>query len=123
MCDSSNHEDADQYPKFSDLGCHDFFTSSSDHDVDSLVFNLSKPLVYDDLFVDKFETPQTIKEPHPELMVLLGPRYPEVGFTSDQEIVQTCKVPHHSSICTREHSNTHILFPPLELHNPITHSL
>ena len=56
-------------------------------------------------------------------MVMPGPRYPEVGFTSDQEIVQTPKAPHHSSICTEDQSNTHILLPPLKIHDPITHAL
>jgi len=45
LCNSSNHEDADQHPKFSDLRCRDLFTSSSKHDFDSLVVNPSKPLV------------------------------------------------------------------------------
>jgi len=45
--DSSNHDDVDKHPKFFDLGCQDLSTSSSDHDVDSLIVNLSKPLVYD----------------------------------------------------------------------------
>jgi len=60
--DSSNHEDVDKHPEFSDLGCHDLFTSSSDHDVDSIVVNISKTLVYDDLFVNEVETPPIVKE-------------------------------------------------------------
>jgi len=56
LCDSSNHEDADQHPKFFDLGCRDLFTSSSDHEVDSLIINPSKPLVYDDPSINEVET-------------------------------------------------------------------
>ena len=52
-----------------------------------------------------------------------SPCCPEVGFSSDQEIVQTLKDPHHSSICTQDQSNTQILLPPLELHDPIAHGL
>lgn len=54
---------------------------------------------------------------------MLGPRCPEVGFASDQEIVQTLKASHRSSICTQDQSNTQILPPPLELHDPIAHAL
>ena len=56
LCDSSNHEDVNQHPEFSDLVCHDLFTSSSDHDVDSLVVNPSKPLVYEDISINKVKT-------------------------------------------------------------------
>jgi len=59
----------------------------------------------------------------PELMVMLGPHYFEVGFTSDQEIVETPKAPHHSSVCIDDQSHTQISLPLLELHNPITHAL
>jgi hypothetical protein len=52
-----------------------------------------------------------------------GPRCPEVGFTSDQEIVQTPKAPHHSSVCIEDQSHTQISLPPLELHDPIAHAL
>lgn len=38
---SSNHEDVKKHPEFFDLGCHDLSTSSSDHDVESTVVNLS----------------------------------------------------------------------------------
>ena len=55
--DSSNHVDVDIHPEFSDLGCRDLSTFSSDHNVDSLVVSPSKPLVYDDVSVDKVETP------------------------------------------------------------------
>jgi len=89
LCDSSNHEDADQHPRFYDLSCRDLFTSSSDDDVDSLFVNPSKPLVYDDPSINKDKTPQFVKALQPELMVMSGPRCPEVGFTSDHKIVQT----------------------------------
>ena len=52
-----------------------------------------------------------------------GPRCPKVGFTSDQEIVQTPKAPHHSSVCIEDQSHTQIMLPPLELHDPIAHAL
>ena len=61
LCDSSNHEDADQHPDFSDIGCCDLFTSSSNHDVDPLIVNLSKPLVYEDPSINEVETPQNIE--------------------------------------------------------------
>lgn len=57
LCDSSNHGHADKHLEFSDLGYRDLSTSSSDHDVDSIIVNLSKAMVYDDLSIDEFETP------------------------------------------------------------------
>lgn len=69
LCDSSNHEDADKHPKFFDLGCHDLSTSSVYHDVDLIIINLSKTLVYDDLSIDEVETPQIIEALQPELML------------------------------------------------------
>ena len=93
---SSNHEDADKHLEFSDLGCNDLFTFSSHHDFDSTIINLSKTLVHNDLFVNEVETPQTVKELQPELMVMSGPCYSEVGFTSGQDIFETFKAPHHS---------------------------
>ena len=83
LSDSSNHEDFDQHPEFFDLGCRDLSISSSDHDVDSLIVNPSKLMVYEDPSVNEVETPQTVKELQLELMVMLGPVYPEVGFASD----------------------------------------
>lgn len=59
--DSSYYEDAEKHLEFSDLDCHDLFTSSSGHDVDSLVVNLSKALVSDDLSIDEVGTPQAVK--------------------------------------------------------------
>ena len=52
-----------------------------------------------------------------------SPHYPKVGFTFDQENVETTKAPHHSSLCTEDQSHTQILLPPLKLHDPITHAL
>jgi len=40
-------------------------------------------MVYDDLFVDEVETPKTVEALNPKLMVMSGPRCPEVGFTFD----------------------------------------
>lgn len=121
--DSSNHDDVDKRPESSDLSCHDLSTSSSYHDVDSIIVNLSKTLVYDDLSVDEVETPQIVEALQPKLMVMSSPLFPEVGFTSDQEIAETCKAPHHSLLCIQDQSNTHISLPPLELHDPIAHAL
>jgi len=59
--DSSNHEDANKHCGFSDLGCRDLSTSSSNHHFYSILFNPSKPLVYDDLSVDKVETSQIVE--------------------------------------------------------------
>jgi len=123
LCDSSNHEDVEKHPEFSDLGCHDLSTFSSNEDVDLIIVNMSKILVYDDLFVDKVKTPQTIEELQLEFMVMLGPCCHEVSFTSDQEIVEISKAPHHLSILTEDQPNTQISLPPLKLHDPITHAL
>jgi len=49
LSDSSNHDDVDEHLKFSNLGCCDLFTSSFDHDVDPIIVNMSKTLVYDDI--------------------------------------------------------------------------
>jgi len=57
LYDSLNHEDSNQHLEFSNLGCRDLFTSSSDHDVDSLIVNPSKPLVYEDPSINEVETP------------------------------------------------------------------
>lgn len=54
---------------------------------------------------------------------MLGPRCHEVGFTSDQEIVETRKAPHQSSVCAEDQPNTQISLPPLELHDPFAHAL
>ncbi len=73
---------------------------------DSVTIYLSKPPVYDDLPDDEVETPKTVKALQPELMVMLGGHYPKDGFASDQEIVETPKAPHHSSICIEDQSHT-----------------
>jgi len=62
LYDSSNHEDVNEHPKFSHHYCRDPHTSSFDHIIDSLILNLSKPLVSDDLPMYKVETPQCVKE-------------------------------------------------------------
>jgi len=80
-------------------------------------------MVYEDPSINEVETPQTVEALQPELMVMLGPRCLEVGFAFDQEIVQILKASHHSSICTQGQSKTQILLPPLELHNPVAHTL
>lgn len=99
------------------------FTSSSNHDVHSLIVNLSKPLVYEDPSINKVETPQMVEALQVELMAMSGPRCPEVGFDPNQEIVQTLKVPHYSSLSTQYQSNTQVFLPPLELYDPIAHAL
>jgi len=76
-----------------------------------------------DLFEDEVETPQTVEALQPELMVMLGPHYLEVGFTSNREIVQSLEAPHHSFVCIEDQSHAHLMLPPLELHDPITHAL
>ena len=119
----SDHEDTDEITNFSDRSCRDLFTPAFDHDDDSIVVDLSKPPVYDDLSIDEVETTQTVEALHPEMMVMSGPCCPEVGFTSNQEIVETPKAPHHSSVCIEDQSHTQIMLPPLKLHDPITHTL
>jgi len=57
------------------------------------------------------------------MMVMSGPRCPEVGFTSDPEIFETHKAPHHSLLSIEDQPNTQILLPPLELHDPIALAL
>lgn len=54
---------------------------------------------------------------------MLGPRSLEVGFTFNQEMVKTLKAPHHSFVSTQGQFNAHILLPPLELYNLISHAL
>ena len=103
-------------------GCHNLFTLSSDQDVDSLIVNPSRPLFYEDPSINEVKTPQIIEAFQPEMMVMSGLRCLEFGFAFDKEILQTLKAPHHSSICTQNHSNTQILLPPLELHDPIAHA-
>jgi len=52
-----------------------------------------------------------------------GPYCLEVGFTSNQEIFETLKAPHHSFVCIEDQSHTQVMLPPLELHNPIAYAL
>ena len=69
------------------------------------------------------ETPQVIEVVQPKFMVMLGPRCPEDGFASDQEIVELPKAPHHSFVCIDDQSNTLVFLPPPKSHDPITHAL
>lgn len=57
LFDSSDHEDADELNDFSNRSFCGLFTLVFDHDVDFIIVDLSKPPVYDDVFVDKVETP------------------------------------------------------------------
>ena len=123
LFNSCDHEDAEEFIDFSNCGSCDQFTSIFYHDHDSIAVDLSKPPVYDNLSDDEVETPKTVKALQPELMVMSGPHCPEVGFTSNQEIVQSPKAPHHSSACSKYQSHTQIMLPPLELHDPIAHAL
>lgn len=123
LFDSSDHEDAKEFIDFSDRGGYDPFASNFDQDHESIAVDLLKPPVYDDLPNDEFETPKTVEALQPELMVMLGPRSLEVSLTSDDEIVQSPKAPHHSSVCIEDPSHIQITLPPLKLHNPISHAL
>ncbi len=123
MFDLSDHEDADEIIDFPDRGCRDPFTPILNHAHVSIAVDFSKPPLYYDLSNDEVETSQIVKALMPELMVMSGPHFHEVGFTSNQEIVQTPEAPQHSSICTEDKSHTHNMLPPLKLHDPITHAL
>lgn len=83
MYNSLDHEDVDEHIEFSDCGYHDLFNPSFDHDVDSLVVDISKPLIFDDLPDDEVETPQYVEAHQPELMVMLGTHYLEVSSAPD----------------------------------------
>jgi len=80
---SSDHEDANEFIDFVNHRCHDLFALVFDHDNDSIAVDFSNPLVYDDLSVDKVETPHTVEALQPKFMVMSGPCCPEVGFTSN----------------------------------------
>ena len=56
-------------------------------------------------------------------MVMSSPLSLEVSLTSDHEIIQLLKDPHHSSIGIEDPSHTQITLPPLKLHDPISHAL
>jgi len=123
LFDSSNHEDVDGLIDFSDHSYRDLFTPVFDHNVDSIIVDISKPPVYDDISFDEVETLQAVEALQHELMVMSSPHCPEVGFTSDQEIAETPKASYHSSICIKDQYNTQITLPPPESHDPITHAL
>lgn len=106
LFDSKDHEDVDELIEFSDHINRDLFTHIFDHDVDSIIVDLSKPSVYDYLSVDEVETLRVVGALQPKLMVMSGPHCPEVSFISEQEIVELTKPPHHSSICIEDQSNT-----------------
>ena len=57
------------------------------------------------------------------MMVMSGRLSLGVSLTSDHEIVQSPKAPHHSFVCIEDPSHTQITLPPLELHDPIAHAL
>jgi len=61
LFDLSNHADVDEIIDFSYRSCHDPFTIVFDHDVDSIIVDISKPLVYDDLYIHKVKTPQAVE--------------------------------------------------------------
>ena len=60
LFDSFDHEDAEEFIEFSDRGSHDPFASIFYHDHESIVVDLSKPLIYDDLHNDEVEIPKTV---------------------------------------------------------------
>lgn len=55
--DSSYHEDFDEIINFSNHSCQYLFNPIFDHDVDSIIIDLSKPPIYDDLSIDEVKTP------------------------------------------------------------------
>ena len=99
LFDSSDHEDAEEFFHFSDIGAHDPFSSIFYHDHESVAADLSKPPVYDDLPDDEVETPKIVEALQPKLMVMSGPHSLGVSLTSDHETIQSPKAPHHSSVC------------------------
>jgi len=103
LFDSSDHEDVEEFIDFSDHGCHYPFSSNFNHDHESIVVDFLKPPVYDDLLDDEVETPKVVEALQPKLMVMSCPRSLGVSLTSDHEIVQSPKAPHHSSILLKIH--------------------
>jgi len=61
LFDLSDYEDFDEIIDFSNRSYRDLFTSIFDHDHDSIAIDFLKPLVYDDLFDNKFEIPYNVK--------------------------------------------------------------
>ena len=61
LFDSSDHEDAEEFIDFSDHGGHDPFSSIFYHDHESIIVDISKPPVYDDLPDDEVETPKIVE--------------------------------------------------------------
>ena len=106
LFDSSDHEDAEEFIDFSDHDSRDSFASIFYHNHESIAVDPSKPSVYDDPPNDEVETPKTVEELQPELMVMSGPRSLQVSLTPDHENVQSPKAPHHSSICIEDPPHT-----------------
>ena len=61
LFDLVDREDAIEIIDFSDRSCRDPFTPVFEHDDDYIAIDLFKPPLYDDLFVNEVETPQTIE--------------------------------------------------------------
>ena len=123
LYNSSDHEDANKHIKFSDHGCRDLFSPSSDHNDDPFTVDIYKPHVFDDLPIDEVETPQVVEALQPELMVMSGPRYVEIDSTLDQKFVETPKAPHHSPFFIEYQPTSQNSHPPPESHDPIAHAL
>lgn len=84
---------------------------------------MSNAWFYDDLSINKVKTPEIVEALQLELMVMSGPHLPELGFTSNQEIIETLNTPHHSLICIEDQENTQMSLPPLELNDFVAHAL
>jgi len=83
LFDLSDHEDANGIIDFFYHGGRDPFIPIFDHDHVSIIVDLLKPLVYDDLSDDEVETPKAVEALQPELMVISGPHSLGVSLTSD----------------------------------------
>lgn len=65
----SEHEDAKEIVDFSGHAGHDPFFSIFYHDHESIIVDLLKPPVYDDIPNDEVETPKNVEALQPKLMV------------------------------------------------------
>lgn len=122
-CDSSDREDVDVHIEFSNHGCRGLFINSFDHDVDSLTVNISKLLVFEDIYSYKVETPQAIEALQPKLMVMSAPRGPKVSYISNKKSIESPQAPHRSLVHIENQLDPHILHPPPESHDPIAQAL
>ena len=61
LFDSFDHEDAKEFIDFSDHDGCDSFSSIFYHDHQSIIVDLSKPMVYDDLPDVEVETPKIVE--------------------------------------------------------------